>query len=427
MQKEETYYKLLVSGFIDKKLSVEQVKELFEFIKQHPEKYDSIMNLPEIREKLNEKGDNINLDVSDVISKRIWERLSATVDSRSEKIATPVHRIHLLRRSWFRYAAAAVLLIGVATIAIVVSSDRQSQKSDQSLASGNKQLQTDALPGKNGAILTLADGSKLLLDSLGNGVVTTQGKTTVLIRNGQLVYNASAKQNEVLYNTMTTPKGRQYQLVLPDGSQVWLNAASSITYPTVFAGKDRTVTITGEAYFEVAKDKSKPFHVKVNEIEVEVLGTHFNINSYADEAGIKTTLLEGSVKVISGATTAVAASSDRQHKSSGTDDFRQSIVIKPGQQAIANSQQLSVVNDADIDQVMAWKNGMFNFSKVSLQEVMRQISRWYDVEIEYQGTIQPKKFGGEIQRDLNLSEVLDGLKETGIHFRIEGKKLIVLP
>ena len=197
-------------------------------------------------------------------------------------------------RKLFRYAAAAIVIITLGAGAWLWFNNH---KENQSLAGNSQSLQRDAAPGKEGAILTLSDGRKMVLDSMGNGVVTTQGKTTVSLKNGQLVYNAAGPEAAVFYNTLTTPRGRQYQLVLPDGTAVWLNAASSITYPTAFAGAQRNVTITGEAYFEVAKDKSKPFHVKTNGIEVEVLGTHFNINAYGDAGSIKTTLLEGSVKV----------------------------------------------------------------------------------------------------------------------------------
>jgi ferric-dicitrate binding protein FerR (iron transport regulator) len=206
---------------------------------------------------------------------------------------------------------------------------------------------------------------------------------------------------------MSTPRGGQYALKLPDGTQVWLNSASSITYPTAFTGNERTVSITGEAYFEVMNDKSKPFHVMVNDMDVLVLGTHFNINSYQEERAVRTTLLEGSVKISQGASTGV--------------------ILTPGQQAKVEQQQIKVINGADLEQVMAWKNGLFNFNKLSLEEIIRQLSRWYDVDVVYQGTIAPKKFGGEIERDLNLLEVLDVLKEAGVHFSIEGKRLIVMP
>jgi len=193
---------------------------------------------------------------------------------------------------------------------------------------------------------------------------------------------------------------------LPDGTQVWLDAASSITYPTVFSGKDRKVSITGQAYFEVVKDKSKPFHVSVNNMDVEVLGTHFNINAYSDEASINTTLLEGSVKINAG--------------------NANTIVLRSGQQAQVGN-QLKVVENANPEQVMAWKNGLFNFEGADIKTVLRQLGRWYDVEIVYKGEIPYRKFGGEVSRQLTLAQVLRLLQKVGISYTIEGKKLIVLP
>lgn len=408
MLQNETYYKDLLLGFIRNSISHEQVRELYEFIHREPEKYSLLMDEPDIHFQINQQMHNQSFEIPSDVNQRMQDRLKIAVEQVN---TAPVHRKSLLRQmmnNW-RWAAAAVFIIGIST-AVVVSLTNN-RNTEIAKTNGKKNIHNDALPGKDGAILTLANGEKLILDSLGNGVVTTQGKTTVLIRNGQLVYDASVKESQVLYNTMTTPKGRQYQLVLPDGTGVWLNAASSITYPIAFVGNDRTVTITGEAYFEVAKDKSKPFHVKVNDMEVEVLGTHFNINSYAEESVIRTTLLEGSVKISEGLTASVG----------------RTVMLRPGQQAVNTGAGITVNSDANIDQIMAWKNGMFNFNKLSLQEVLRQLSRWYDVDIVYKGTVTPKKFGGEIQRDLNLSEVLEGLQAIGVHFKIEGKKLIVMP
>ena len=405
MQKEEPYYKDLLSGFIDKQLSVEQVEELFDFIKEQPEKYDHIINSPEIKGKLNKQAYDSNIDVSDAISSRMWERLSETVGDDSKKEDTSVPGKPLLRlltynKNWFRYAAAAIFVIAIGITAIVVSSDRQSQKSDLS----KNATQVDALPGKNGAILTLANGEKLVLDSLGNGVVTTQGKTTVLIRNGQLVYDASTKESEILYNTMTTPKGRQYQLVLPDGSKVWLNAASSITYPVAFVGSDRSVTITGEAYFEVARNAAKPFHVNVNGMDVQVLGTHFNINSYEDEPAVATTLLEGSVKV------------------------NNAIVLSPGQQSqLGKNGRLKVIDEVDTDEVISWKNGIFSYSNADISMVMRQVERWYDIDVVYEGKKTTDLFTGSFPRTASLQQVLKMLQLSRVRFKLEGKILTVLP
>ena len=218
---------------------------------------------------------------------------------------------------------------------------------------------------------------------------------------------------------MTTPAGGQYQVTLPDGTKVWLNAASSITYPTAFVDKERPVKISGEVYFEVAKDKEKPFIVDVDgKSSVRVLGTSFNINSYGDESTIKTTLLEGSVKVMRTATTAVSTDS---------------VILKPGQQALvalpavaaSSDRQLKVTSDVNIEQTLAWKNGLFNFNGSDLHAVMRQLERWYGIKVEYEGSIPDTKFSGEIYRNVNLSDVLEALQRMGVKFRLHGKTLLV--
>lgn len=258
----------------------------------------------------------------------------------------------------------------------------------------------DVPPGKNGAILKLADGREVVLDSLADGVVATQLGTKVELKNGQLVYDAGKKSlGEILYNTMTTPKGRQFQLVLPDGTRVWLNAASSITYPAFFTGSSRRVKVSGEAYFEVAKMKDMPFHVTINDgAEVKVLGTHFNINAYEEEQAIKATLLEGSI----------------QASFSGAGKTPEYVILKPGQQAeITNDQTIKLNESVNTDQVMAWKNGLFNFENASLEDVMRQLSRWYNIEVVYERSIPQMVFGGEMSRNVSLAGLLNGLKRVG--------------
>lgn len=268
-------------------------------------------------------------------------------------------------------------------------------------------LKNVGMPGGNKAILTLADGSTIMLDDAKNGKVAKQaGAQIAKLTNGQLVYKAlNDKPDKVVFNTLTTPRGGQFKLSLPDGSEVWLNAVSSIRYPTAFIGNERRVEITGEAYFEIAHDAAKPFKVIVNGTEVKVLGTHFNINAYNDEASIKTTLLEGSVSL----TKAGAA-----------------ITLKPGQQAqVGNSRDIKVIDNVDIDQEVAWKNGYFSFNKADLQTVMRQIGRWYDLEISYEGKIPVRQFGGKIDRNSNAAEVIKILEESKVHFRMEEKKIVV--
>jgi transmembrane sensor len=263
-------------------------------------------------------------------------------------------------------------------------------------------------PGGNKAILTLQDGSTIILNDAENGTLATQGNTRVVkLANGQIAYDeASGPADKVLYNTMTTPRGGQYKLTLPDGTNVWLNSASSINYPTAFVGKERKVSITGEAYFEVAKNKNKPFYVVAGNQSIEVLGTHFNVMAYSDEENIKTTLLEGSVKI-----------SEHNNMS----------ILKPGDQAVVANKGGITVKPADIDEAMAWKNGYFKFSRVDIKHIMRQISRWYDVEVAYEGDIPDDEFVGKIGRSENISQILHLLELEHVHFKIEGKKITVLP
>jgi ferric-dicitrate binding protein FerR (iron transport regulator) len=256
----------------------------------------------------------------------------------------------------------------------------------------------------------------VVLDSTNNGAITKQGNVTVIkLDDGQLSYkrSASTTSSTISYNTVSTPRGGQYQLVLTDGTKVWLNAASSLRFPTSFIGNDRRVEITGEAYFEVAHDNKKPFFVAVADMNVEVLGTHFNINAYPDERTIKTTLLEGAVKV---------------------ESQNQSALLVPGEQArLLNApledgnRRLQTINHVDLEQVVAWKNGKFQFNQASVETIMRQVSRWYDVEVVFEGPIPDKRFNGKMYRNVNASQVLSILEEGGIHFRIEGNKVTVTP
>lgn len=308
------------------------------------------------------------------------------------------------RRFRMAVAVCALLLIS----GIVVFINRKSGFDDNINLTGNNTYKTDIGPGQNGAILTLADGTQIELDSVANGVIAHEEGTNLELKDGKLVYSSSEtdiQAEELRYNVLTTPRGRQFNLILPDGSQVWLNAASSIRYPLRFGKNNRIVEIKGEAYFEITPDKTKPFLVHRDGVEVEVLGTHFNVNSYADEEDIKVTLIEGSVKV----------------KSSG--GF---IVLKPGQQARISENQM-VILENQAESALAWKKGLFYFDKANIQAVMRQLEKWYNVEIEYEGAISKREFQGEIQRELNLSEVLDVLRRTDVNFRVEGRKLIVMP
>jgi ferric-dicitrate binding protein FerR (iron transport regulator) len=330
------------------------------------------------------------------------------------KKKTPVYPFYIIKK----YSWAAAILLLVAGAWFFKDYRRQNK-----VVPGNNTttVPTDVLPGKRGAVLTLADGSHLVLDSLGNGIVADQQGAKVVLQNGQVQYDiAGAGKEELVYNTLSTPKGREFKVILPDGSQVWLNSYSSIRYPLRFNSKERVVYITGEVYFEVAgqlEEGSKtktPFIVKISTPDgeagmVKVLGTHFNINAYGTI--YKTTLLEGSVKV---------ASMEND----------ETVTLKPGQQAIASltsRKAFRVDRSPDIDKVMAWRRGFFNFDDAPLDEVMQQLARWYDIEVEYASRVPDITFEGELSRQMKLSGVLQALEESKVHFIMEGRKIIIQP
>jgi len=303
------------------------------------------------------------------------------------------------RRRWAVAAAAAVLALMAG--AYIWQQRSAPAKTPPVLAAAQP-----VLPGRQGAVLTLGDGSQVVLDSMANGLVATQSNAKVMLQNGQLQYNNAGNAGMVVYNTMRTPKGRQFRLQLPDGTEVWLNAGSSIRYPTAFTGNNREVEITGEAYFEVAQQAQKPFHVKAaGRADIEVLGTHFNINAYNNEATLNATLLQGAIRVTHGSS---------------------QVVLQPGQQARV-ADNVKIVQHADMDQVMAWKNGRFNFEDVPLEEAMRQLERWYDIDVVYEKGIPDIVFVGKISKQTPLADLLTILEKTGVHFKLEGKKLVVQP
>jgi len=311
----------------------------------------------------------------------------------------------------YKYISAAAILLFISGLTFVFLNKNKPVEHNLTFS---KKL--DVLPGTDKAVLTLADGSKVVLD--GNTAANISDRDGLKIsrtKDGQLVYTILDQSNlktksDIAFNTIQTPKGGQYQVILPDGTKVWLNAASSLKYPEVFTGNERTVELTGEAYFEVAKNKAKPFHVKNRHQDVEVLGTHFNINSYMDDQTIKTTLLEGSVRVSNGKSTKI---------------------LKPGEQAIADISGTGTIRlavNVDTDDETAWKNGLFQFDNAGLKTILNQLERWYDINIDY-SSIPNKKYNGMVPRRAKLSEVLKMLEKTGnIRFEIrEGRNLKVLP
>jgi ferric-dicitrate binding protein FerR (iron transport regulator) len=308
---------------------------------------------------------------------------------------------------WYRYAAVAASILILACLFLFYPVKER----DHAVGNTNltrSQPKGNIKPGTNKAILLLADGSQIELDNSTDDSLAKQGNAMIIKADGKLIYQLEGKTNkENLVNTITTPKGGQFHVVLSDGTNVWLNAASAIKFPASFTGTERIVELKGEAYFEVAKNKQLPFKVQVNGMEVAVLGTHFNVKAYDDENEVKTTLLEGSVKLKLN---------------------NKEILMVPGQQArTTDKDHFDVIPNVNLEQVVAWKNGLFEFND-NIRDIMRQISRWYDVDIEYAGNVTEKAFGGAIARNKNISEVLNLLELTGsIHFTVEGKKIMVIP
>jgi ferric-dicitrate binding protein FerR (iron transport regulator) len=306
---------------------------------------------------------------------------------------------------WGTSIAAAVLIM------ISIGSNFLNTSKPKLVLNEPKPRVYDKNPGGNKAVLTLADGTKIVLDDAVSGTIARQGRINISkAADGSIIYDmpeiAENGSEKILFNTIETPKGGKYQIILPDGSKVWLNSVSSLRFPAKFNGKERNVELTGEAFFDVAKNINKPFIVKTNDMNVFVTGTQFNVMAYSDENYSSTTLVEGSVHV---------------------SNLNSKVVLKPGEQVVSNVGAKLSKSIADVEQNIAWKNGLFQFNDSDMRTVMNQISRWYDVTIEYKGAVPEKYFGGYISRDSKLSQVLKMLELSGVKFRIEEKKIIVLP
>jgi ferric-dicitrate binding protein FerR (iron transport regulator) len=338
------------------------------------------------------------------LSDKDWSRMWHAIHGEMETVPRPVHSLSV----WARVAAVLLLVVGAGAAYWKLAGREKKAAAPVAVREHKKDIE----PGGNRAMLTLANGSTILLDNAHDGMLAKQGGTNVLkLDAGSLAYNTGAKEKgEMLYNMIATPNGGQYQVILPDGSKVWLNAASSLRFPTRFEGKERSVELTGEAYFEVAKNNSMPFRVKLpgNGMDVQVLGTEFDVMAYANELSSNTTLVSGKVNVVSKG--AVRA-------------------LEPGTQAILDNQTKAMrVADANVEQVVAWKNGLFRFRETGIRELMRQVERWYNVQVVYETEGKDQDFTGVVSRNQPVSALLQMLELTGtVHFRIEDKRIIVLP
>jgi ferric-dicitrate binding protein FerR (iron transport regulator) len=373
---DEQRLEILFQKYLNKTATDAEKREFFEFVRQP--------GSGEILRALGEKypvAEELVIQLPDDASHQILTAVLA-----SDKPATvSIPSQHSFRRRWMPYAAAVLLLI-IAGASYVFFHRDMTEK----VAVAGNQVIKDAMPGHNGAVLTLSNGRSIVLDTAKNGRLmdgfTKSGDKIIVEEAG------------VEYATLVTPMGRQQQITLSDGTKVWLNAGSSLRFPTRFSGNQRKVEITGEAYFEVAHNATRPFMVSAGKEEIKVLGTHFNVNAYADEQMVKTTLLEGSVKI------------------------NDKAILQPGEQY--GDGKISKV-DADVS--VAWVFGYFQFEHADIKTVMRQLSRWYDVEVRYEGKITSEIFGGEMQRNLKLSEALELLSVTGIHYTLNGTMLTIRP
>ncbi|MHA4811786.1 FecR family protein [Flavitalea flava] len=354
--------------------------------------------------------------MKEIDEKAAWEDVKGRIALEMGSPFPPEPPKRNIFNSLFNFKSLIPVFGILILIAVSVALFRNTRKTNIPSEPVAFSLKKDVPPGGEKAILTLADGKQIVLDNASNGQLANQGATKVIkLANGKLAYNGTSSHGQpVSYNSITTPRGGQYQVTLPDGSVVWLNAASSLRFPTAFSGNDRMVELSGEGYFQIKKHAAMPFKVAIlppagnpekGAVQVEVLGTEFNVMAYPEESLIRTSLVEGRVKV----------SKDKI-----------SVTVAPGQQA-----QTGHANDGvnlvavDIKSVIAWKRGFFNFDNTDLKTLMRQISRWYDIEVVYEGKIKDQRFDGLISRDLKLSEVLHILEGHDIHFTIKDKKIIV--
>lgn len=326
------------------------------------------------------------------------------------RLQISAERIKSGSNSHFWIAAASILIFLAAGTSFWLYIKDQQKNQHQIVQS--KSIRNIITPGRNRAVLTLANGKKLDLDDTRTGMISREGASIVSkTADGKLAYGNSTDakdQNAMTYNTIETPRGGQYQLTLGDGTVVWLNAGSSLKYPTTFSGRERNVELTGEAYFQVAKNKDRPFSVAVNGMKVEVLGTHFNIMAYDNENAIETTLLEGSVKL----------TKDRHSK-----------MLIPNQQGILNNGASGFqVRSVNTESVIAWKNGFFKFDNENIETIMRKVARWYDVDVVYKGNLKRQNFGGTVPMFKDISQLLTTLELTGtVHFKIDGRRITVMP
>ncbi len=396
MRISENRISYLLKVYSDGRAAKEEERELFKWVASRGKEAPIKKHIEELLSSYNP---------NDVLPTVDWERLYKNIIE--EKNSGNFQPAILRKITWPRWAAAAAVIITLGTGYYFLTNVHKKQKDLSVTELPN--INDIAPPSTVNAVLTLSNGQKIILDSTGNGVLAKQGSVNVIkLANGEIAYRGGS--SEIQYNTLSNPRGSKViNLVLADGSRVWLNTASSLRYPTSFSGNERKVEITGEAYLEVAHNPAMPFIVSKGNTNIKVLGTHFNVNAYDDESTLNVTLLEGSVSV--------SAKSDQHPK-----------VIKAGEQAAVNKDGNIEVNySVDLNDVMAWKNGIFSFKGADMQSLMKEVSRWYDVNVVFEKAID-EKFYAEVSRNTSVSTLLTMLEATkAVHFKIEGRTINVMP
>jgi len=414
----------LIGQYMNEELTAQQQVELLQLLGHH-EEGELIEVLREMMEAEAETGaSTAAIDVEAMQAS--LQRVLAT--DKEVQPAMP-GRLVTMRRPWRWVAAAACLFtLGIAGYVLLT---KKSASVPVAVTTGP--YKNDVQPGGQKATLTLGNGQQIVLDSTANGILAQEGNAQVRKEGSGLKYQSTGSNGQLAmtFNTLTTPRGGEYKLILPDGSKVWLNAASSLRYPTTFTGNTREVELEGEGYFEVAKNAAKPFHVKTSGQDVEVLGTHFNVNAYKDEETVKTTLLEGKVRVGS-RQWAVGSGEKAKDKGQRAESEEQSVVLKPGEQASVSQStqkfQPIPVQTVQTDEVVAWTTGRFIFREQRIESIMKQISRWYNVDVTFAGKPTQEGFTATIPRNVPVSKVLRYLELTTlVHFKIDGNKITVLP
>ncbi|GAB3915475.1 FecR family protein [Mucilaginibacter boryungensis] len=395
---ENSQLKEIFSRYLENRCTAAEVESLISYFNTDSKAYLRQLITHEL-ETPEFEGNDAHLHI---LSDKVLDRLRHVIDK--DQVVVQVRKQKSL---WPRIAVAATVLLALSVSVYFIT--RKNEVAPPRLVAKHV-MQHDIAPGGNKAVLILSNGKQINLTNAQNGQLAKEANAVInKTADGKVIYKSdhNAAVEEVTYNTLKTPRGGKFDLTLADGTRVWLNAASSITYPSAFTGNSRQVEITGEAYFEVVHNAAKPFRVRVAGQTIEDLGTQFNVNAYSDEPNIKATLLEGSIRLT--------------NKSSD-------LTLKPGQQAIVQpNQTIKLDENADTEEAVAWHKGMFEFHDASIETVMRQLARWYDVDVSYEGKIPQRQFSGKIYRNTSALKVSDILSYKQIHFRLEGRKIIVTP